>query len=110
MGRVIYYISKTGENPVNKFLDSLQKSQKAKVFRVFQNIEIYGLSSILPHVKKLIGAPLWEIRIVGKDNIRVLYVTIDREDVFVLHAFQKKTQKTERKEILTALKRLSEKK
>ncbi len=69
---------------------------------------MYGLISILPHTKKLVGTPLWEIRIVGKDNIRVLYVAIQKEDVFVLHAFLKKTQKTERKEIKIALKRLEE--
>ena len=66
---------------------------------------MYGLSSLLPHVKKLTGTPLWEIRILGKDSIRILYVLIQEENVLVLHGFIKKTQKTPTKEIELATNR-----
>jgi len=66
---------------------------------------VYGLSSLLPHVKKLTGTPLWEIRILGKDSIRILYVLIQEENVLVLHGFIKKTQKTPTKEIELATNR-----
>jgi hypothetical protein len=58
MTNVVYYTAAGGENPVKKFLESLQKPQKAKIFRIFQNIEIYGISTTLPHIKKLAGTPL----------------------------------------------------
>ncbi len=106
MGKVIYYTDKTDGNPVYEFIESLQKKQKAKVFRILQYIEIYGLQSVLPHVKKLLGFPLWEIRVLGKDNIRIFYISIEKENVLLLHGFVKKTQKTEKKEISTAMKRL----
>ena len=73
INQIIYYISSSGDNPVKEFLDSLQKSQKAKVFRIFQIYQLYGISSIIPHTKKLTGTPLWEIRVKGKDNIRIIY-------------------------------------
>jgi phage-related protein len=105
---VVYYTSTSGENPVKRFLESLQKLQKAKIFRIFQNVEAYGLSTALPHIKKLSGTPLWEIRILGQDNIRILYVTVHQNSILLLHGFVKKTQKTPNKEINTALKRLRE--
>lgn len=103
--KVIYYISPSGENPVKKFLDSLQKSQKAKVFRIFQAYQLYGLSSIVPHTKKLTGIPLWEIRIKGKDNIRVIYIVRTVKSILALHGFIKKSQKTPNKELRVALDR-----
>lgn len=106
MSEVIYYISQSGENPVKEFLESLQKNQKAKIFRIFGNIEQYGLIGLLPHVKKLSGTPLWEIRILGKDNIRVLYAAVKKDKVLILDGFVKKSQKTPIKEIDTAISRL----
>jgi len=108
MTKFIYYTTSKGENPVKIFINSLQKQQKAKIFRIFQTIEVYGLSSILPHVKKLTGTPLWEIRILGKDNIRILYITFNQNATLLLNGFIKKTQKTPLREINIAVQRLEE--
>jgi len=97
--RVYYYVSPSGDNPVSQFLDSLSERQQAKILRLFQYMKLYGLSSILPHTKKLTGTPIWEIRILGKDNIRVLYAVPQQNFVLILHGFIKKTQKTPLKEI-----------
>lgn len=106
-GAVQYYLTPIGENPVMEFIDSLQKQQKAKIFRIFLTIKTYGLLAILPHTKKLTGTPLWEIRILGKDNIRILYISMEQESILVLHGFIKKKQKTPQKEINLALERLN---
>jgi phage-related protein len=100
-----YYISSRGENPVKEFLDSLQENQQAKILRIFQYIEEYGLQVVLPHIKKLAGSPLWEIRILGKDNIRILYIIAEKNAILVLHGFIKKKQKTPHKEIDIAINR-----
>ena len=105
---VYYYISPTGDNPFARFLDSLQKRQQTKILRIIFQISQYGLLSIIPHLKKITGTPLWEIRILGSDNIRVLYVARTQDSIFVLHSFVKKTQKTQKKEIVVALKRCEE--
>jgi len=106
--RVYYYITPRGGNPVKDFLDSLSFKQQAKILRIFQYIKIYGLHSVLPHVKKLLGTPFWEIRILGKDNLRVIYVVPKKSEVLVLHGFIKKTKKTPQKEIKTAILRWSD--
>ena len=73
MTKVIYYTTENGDNPVSDFLDKLEQAQQAKLLRIVSHIKMYGLQSVLPHVRKLTGVPLWEIRILGKDNIRVIY-------------------------------------
>ena len=105
---VYYYTSSTNNNPFAHFLDSLQKKQQAKILRVIFQIGKYGLLSILPHIKKLTGTPLWEIRILGKDNLRIVYIIPHQNSVLVLHGFIKKTQKTPYKEIAIALNRFKD--
>jgi phage-related protein len=69
-------------------------------------VQEYGLQGIISHIKKLTGTPLWEIRILGGDNVRILFVTQLAKQIILLHAFVKKTNKTPAKEIGIALKRL----
>lgn len=53
-----------------------------------------------------VGAGVREIRIHVGGAFRVFYVTKIGEKIYVLHAFQKKTQKTEKKDIDLAKARL----
>ncbi len=106
--KVIYFTDSAGTNPVSDFIDSLNPKQQAKILRIFLYIREYGLQSIIPHVKKISGTPLWEIRILGKDNIRVLYIVYTQYKVLILHGFMKKKQKTPKKELDMALKRYEE--
>ena len=52
-----------------------------------------------------VGAGVREIRIQVLGEWRMLYVAKFAEAVYVLHAFQKKTQKTQREDIQLARKR-----
>lgn len=104
---VFYYKSARGEIPVLEFIDSYPTS-KPKVMRIINVIKDYGLTLAIPHVKKLTNTPLWEIRILGRDNIRILYAVWTENGIILLHAFIKKSQKTPVKEIQIALNRLHE--
>ena len=101
--RIFYYISPSGENIFRSFLDSLSEKSQRKILRIFQYIKEYGLAAILQHTKKITGTPLWEIRILGKDNIRVFYAVPMKNSVIVLHGFVKKSQKTPKKELSKAI-------
>lgn len=103
---VVTYFKTTNESPIQDFLNSLEEIKQAKVLRIFQYITNYGLLSILPHIKKVTNTPLWEIRILGKDNIRIFYISTSENLVLILHGFIKKKQKTPTKEIKIALGRL----
>jgi len=105
---ILYYTTSKGKNPISDFLDSLTPQQQTKILRVIFAIKEYGIEAAIPHVKKILNLPLWEIRILGKDNIRVFYVVPYKNTVLVLHGFIKKTQKTPNKEIKIALSRYRE--
>lgn len=88
---------------------SLPADIQARYLRLTDMIEEHGPQALgMPHVKPL-EKGLWELRLTGKDGIgRVLYIASTGKRVIVLHAFVKKTQKTPRKAIDTALRRLKE--
>mgnify|MGYP001593676084 CR=1 FL=1 len=106
--KVTYYVSASGNIPVRDFLNAAGTMLKAKVLRILLHIEEYGLQGAIPHIKKLTGTPMWEIRILGGDSARILFVTQAGKRILLLHAFYKKTQKTSQKEIAIALSRLRE--
>ncbi len=106
--KIYYYTTTSGENPFDKFLNSLSEQEQRKILRIFANIKTYGLTTAIPHIKKFTGTPLWEIRILGQNNIRVFYATIVEDSILVLHGFSKKSQKTPSREIKTAVDRFNE--
>lgn len=105
MSNVIYFTDYQNNCPIKDFLDLLEEKQQAKILRLFALIKNYNLNSILPHIKKLKGTPLWEIRILGKDSIRIIYMVPEKDLIIILHGFIKKTQKTPQKELNIAFSR-----
>lgn len=97
------------DEEVRAALDGLPADIRARFVRIVHLIEGHGLELIRePYVKHLEG-PVWEMRMKGKDGIaRAAYVTATGRRVVVVHVFQKKTQKTPRREIETALRRAKE--
>lgn len=102
------YESLTGDKPVEEFIKSLDEKVQLKISRTLDLLEVFGLDGAYPHVKKLTGTSLWELRILGSDSIRILYITITGKIFLLLHGFKKKLQKTPPKEIAIAQKRLNE--
>ncbi|HEY0795142.1 MAG TPA: type II toxin-antitoxin system RelE/ParE family toxin [Acidisarcina sp.] len=94
---------------VKASLDALPLDIRASFQRISELIGSHGLERVRePYVKHLEG-PLWEMRLKGKGGIaRAVYVTAIGRRVVVVHVFEKKTQKTPRREIITALKRAKE--
>ncbi|MBI2601080.1 type II toxin-antitoxin system RelE/ParE family toxin [Candidatus Daviesbacteria bacterium] len=103
-----YYKTTSKNSPVEEFIDELEVKAQIKVFDTIGLLKEYGISLSLPHVKKVVGTTLWELRIVGQDSIRIFYVTHTGKVFLFLYGFQKKKQKTDKKEINIALKRLVE--
>jgi phage-related protein len=90
---------------LEKFIFKLQKPAKSKITRYIELLEDYGFNLKMPYSKR-ITANLYELRIHGQQEIRIFY-TIKRETIFLLHGFIKRTNKTPRREIETALNRLN---
>lgn len=91
-------------NEVKKFIKSLQKPTQSKMLRSIELLEQYGRMLGMPHVKK-ITQELYELRIRGSQEVRIFFV-IQKIGVLLLHGLIKKSQKTPRQEIETAIKRI----
>ncbi len=103
---VIYYRSARGDNPVKDFIDSLPETAQTKIMRAFDLLEEFGIKVGSPHIKKLTGTDLWELRILGSNSVRLLYILHRQNTFLILHGFRKKTQKTDPRDIATATMRL----
>ena len=106
--KIIYFKTETGKFPVYVFIESLTSLAQAKVIHSLDLLEEFGILLGLPHVKKISGTDLWELRVLGKDNIRIFYIAMTGKSFLLLHGFVKKKQKADIKEIKTAEKRLQE--
>lgn len=85
---------------VSLFSKSLELKTKAKLVHEVDLLKTYGSLLKMPHSKKITNN-LYELRIRGKQEVRIFYC-IKNEKIFLLHGFLKKTQKIPRKEITTA--------
>lgn len=106
--KIIYYESASGQKPVFEFIENLLPQTKAKIINTFNLLSEFGIKVGLPHAKKVTDTPLWELRILGQNNIRFFYIAVLNQTFLLLHGFVKKQQKTPTKEIEVAINRLGE--
>ena len=99
------YKSSSNDSPVVDFIYSLEKSTRAKVARNIELLEQFGNNLGAPYSKK-INTRLYELRIRGREEVRIFYAFGQGRVIYLLHGFKKKSQKTPRREIETAQKRL----
>jgi len=80
----------------------------ARFLRYAERMEIYGPDLGMPHTRAM-GGGLFELRLKAAEGIaRVFYCTIVERRIVMLHQFIKKSEKTPRKELEIALKRMKE--
>lgn len=101
---IVYFQSARGEKFVKSFIDEQSLKVKGKYVGMIGFLGEYGPFLTEKYTKK-IRHNLYEIRITGKEQIRVLYA-VQGNQIILLHAFKKKTQKVPQKEISVALLRL----
>ena len=80
----------------------------ARFLRYAERMEIYGPDLGMPHTRAM-GDGLFELRLKAAEGIaRVLYCTVVDRRIVMLHQFIKKSEKTPRKELETAQRRMKE--
>lgn len=82
---------------------------KAKLVRIVELIEEFGPRQVgIPHTKPM-GQGLFEIRAKGKEGIgRAFFCMEKKQIIIILSGYIKKTQKTPKREIELAQKRMRE--
>ncbi|MDP3998512.1 MAG: type II toxin-antitoxin system RelE/ParE family toxin [bacterium] len=106
--KIFLYRTSNGDSPVKEFIDSLEIKAQSKTRNTIKLLRNFGTRLGSPHTKKITGTELWELRILGADSVRVLYIAITGKAFLLLHGFKKKKDKAPRKEIKIAEERLAE--
>jgi len=91
---------------VEKFIKNLDADSTSEMLGMVELLETYGHSLSMPHAKP-IGNGLWELRIVSKRPLRVLYGFCGKEAVLVI-ALKKQKESLLQRDIKIAKKRLDE--
>ncbi|MCX8027681.1 MAG: type II toxin-antitoxin system RelE/ParE family toxin [Thermodesulfovibrionales bacterium] len=103
-----FYKDDKGKEPVKDFLDTLQISSRVRVTRVIERLANCGVLLKEPY-SRLVRGKIRELRVKDlQGNIRVLYFTFTEKRFILLHAFIKKTNKTPKREIVIAEKRMND--
>ena len=80
----------------------------ARFVRYAERMEIYGPDLGMPYTRAM-GDGLFELRLKGAEGIaRVFYCTVVGRRIVMLHQFVKKSEKTPRRELAVARKRMRE--
>ena len=87
-----------------KFAQRIDKQFKSRVMRGFRLLREYGYQLGLPESKAL-GGGLFELRIIGMVHFRFIYA-FHNGSIFILHAFQKKSEQIPDREMAYARQQL----
>ena len=107
MYHVIYY-DENNKSPVVEFIQNQNAQEQAKILREIDLLEEFGLFLGMPHIRKIKSIKnIWELRIKHSSILfRILFFTIKDGKFVLLHGFRKKTNKTPKKELNIAFKRM----
>ena len=92
------------DKKIQRFIKSLEKSTIAKLLRTVNILEQFGYEIGMPYSKK-VDHDLFELRVRGQQEIRILYA-FHQGSIFLLHGFIKKSNRIPPKELLIAKQKL----
>lgn len=101
---IVFFETPRGEKPVEAFVVDLDPITRSKITRSLELLKHYGHTLMMPHSKK-VSHQLFELRIRGRIEIRIFY-TFRGNLIYLLHAFQKKSQKIPEQALEIAQRRL----
>lgn len=103
---IVFYVEDNDSSPVEDFLIGLDKKTRVRFSWSLEQLKERNLQARAPLVKHLDGK-LWELREESQTNIyRIIYFFFTERQIILVHGFQKKSQKTPRREIEIAQKRM----
>lgn len=104
--KVVFY-QDGRSSPVEGFIRALDAKRQARLILRIEQLRQRNVRAQEPLVKHIRGK-IWELRDQNYgDAYRVLYFTVTGKRIVLLHAFQKKTNRTPSREIETAERRMA---
>lgn len=104
---ILTYENSRSEKPVDEFIKKQQPQSRSKIIHNVRLLRQYGNMLGMPHSKSL-GSGLYELRIRGKQELRIFYCFAQQKIIYLLHSFKKQKQQTSQKELELALTRMNE--
>ena len=101
------YETPSGQPVIEVFIKSMQTQTQAKLVRQLDLLEEFGPRLGMPHARPM-DEGLYELRVRGTQEVRIFYIFALGTTIYLLHAFQKKTQETPKRELDTARRRQAE--
>ena len=105
--KIFYYVDHRGNNPVKEFLRSLNVKEMAKCYSYIDLLREHGNSLSSQYIER--DGDLYQLRPeFGNVEFRIFYFTLHEGEIYLLHAFKKKSNKTPSSEKQIAQERMSE--
>ena len=102
--RLRYYTTPRGDRPVATYIEGLSRADQAGMAAALTEIAERGFEARGVTVRHIEGK-LWEVRI---GPHRVFYVLLRHEEMVLLHAYRKRTQKAPARHLEIARRRMQE--
>ncbi len=102
-----YWRNPSGKAQVEKYIDAIDnKEERAEILSLLKGIQENGTDAVGVEFRQIEGK-LWElkIRLRGHQH-RIFYVVLRGNEMVLLHAYLKKTQKAPQKELQIAKQRM----
>lgn len=108
--KISFYLKTSGRNPVKEFIDKCSKELQLDFYDALKVLQD-GDTLSMPRSRNLssIYAGLHELRLKDRyGQVRVFYFVKKKHAIYLIHAFNKKSQELSKKEIELVLKRIQE--
>lgn len=102
--RLQYYTTPRGDRPVANYVEGLSRADQAVMAVALTEIAERGFEGRGVTFRQIEGK-LWELRI---GPHRIFYVLVRQEEMVLLHAYRKQTQKAPARELEIAWRRMQE--
>ena len=100
---VNFYRTEAGKEPVRDWLKELPREDKRTIGEDIKTAQL-GWPLGMPLIRKM-EKNLWEVRSYLPDGIARVFFTVDENQMVLLHGFIKKSNKTPKNELNTAMTR-----
>ena len=107
MYKIIFYLTPRNDSPVEDFIETLDEKLQARIYQSFNLLKQEGPNLLRPYADPVRGK-IRELRVqFSSTNIRIFYFFFLKNNIVLLHAFKKKTQRLPEKEIARAEKNMA---
>jgi phage-related protein len=107
--QVVFYMDAGGSEPVKDFILSQDDGTIAEILHVLKLLRQFNVQLGMPYVRKIDKSGLRELRIKhGSDIYRVFFFAYTGRKFVLLHAIQKKEDKTPKTDRTLAIQRMND--